>query len=996
MNRHANGSAARRLLLSVFVWSALCYATLARAEEDTRQYSVDIAQLPLTEALRVFAQQTGLQCGYSPTDDAEERLMVGPVEGRLTVSDILARLLPEGFTFAWVNSRTVAVLPPQADAPPGGVKEAVAAKDQQHSELSKEQQLSMASGGGKNGSARGPYEFNWVLVEASKIFDDLDLDIPTKVIDREDIDAYGMSTLPELMSYVTQQPFSMPESQLGDGTQVANLRGLGFDTTLVLINGHRTGPTASSATFNAFDLNSIPPGAVERIEVVSDSMSAIHGADAIGGVLNIVLRDGMREPRLDIDYGAAAGGGVERHASFSAGGTAERARGSVVLDYFDRSPLLGRERDRSNNQDFTRFGSVDRRSTAASPGNVRSATFNNLPGLPSSFAAIPIVDPRASLSRVDFLPTAGRQNLESLSKYHSLEYARSRKGLVAQGEYGIGLGASVYGEFLYVDRDSEQASEPAVLAGALVPLTNPYNPFGEDVIVDVLLTDLGSRTVTHSSQLARVVGGARGQIYDWHWETSVLRNRDKDLAVRTGDLNPMRVAAALSATDAEAALNVFGGGPNSTGLLASLLAEQARNRSAAGTTQATAWLRGSIGSLPAGPMQLMVGAEWREEQIEYVWSGPQTIPASHQRDVSAAFAELRLPIVDSAAQVPAVHDLSIVMSGRFDDYSGIGDSFNPEYAVLWKPIPSFGVRVSWSQSFRPPSLVDLYLPHVDVPVPIVDTARNGELAFPIWRAGGNPDLEPSNADSFAASASFKPAWPLRLGLEASYWRIDMEQTIGIPSAARLLSAESQFADRIIRAEPSAEDVADGMPGRLELLDITRLNFGSIRTSGLDFTATMALDTLIGRLTPEVSATWVREYESSDLVEGMDINRVGVANSQGTITRWRGVARLMWDRGGFGISSAVRYVPSYADATAFGGRNGRRVAAQALFDLQASLQLGKFAPQESAWSGFEIRVGALNLFNSQPPFAEVGWDAGYDFSQANLRQRFWYVKLAKKF
>jgi hypothetical protein len=68
----------------------------------------------------------------------------------------------------------------------------------------------------------------------------------------------------------------------------------------------------------------------------------------------------------------------------------------------------------------------------------------------------------------------------------------------------------------------------------------------------------------------------------------------------------------------------------------------------------------------------------------------------------------------------------------------------------------------------------------------------------------------------------------------------------------------------------------------------------------------------------------------------------------------------------------------------------------LFDLQASLQLGKFAPQESAWSGFEIRVGALNLFNSQPPFAEVGWDAGYDFSQANLRQRFWYVKLAKKF
>ena len=102
----------------------------------------------------------------------------------------------------------------------------------------------------------------------------------------------------------------------------ADLRGLGFDTTLVLINGRRTIATASSLSFNAFDLNSIPLGAVERIEIVSDSTSAIYGADAIGGVLNIVLRENIPEPRLDIDYGAAAGGGVERHAAFGASGAA--------------------------------------------------------------------------------------------------------------------------------------------------------------------------------------------------------------------------------------------------------------------------------------------------------------------------------------------------------------------------------------------------------------------------------------------------------------------------------------------------------------------------------------------------------------------------------------------------------------------------------------------------------------------------------------------------
>ena len=108
-------------------------------------------------------------------------------------------LLPSGFTFAWVNVRTISIVSPPANVPPGGVKEAVAAKDQQRSELSKEQQLSMANGGGKSGSARGPYEFDGkMLVEGQRIFDSvfdsLDLDIPVTVFDREDIEALGAST----------------------------------------------------------------------------------------------------------------------------------------------------------------------------------------------------------------------------------------------------------------------------------------------------------------------------------------------------------------------------------------------------------------------------------------------------------------------------------------------------------------------------------------------------------------------------------------------------------------------------------------------------------------------------------------------------------------------------------------------------------------------------------------------------------------------------------
>ena len=84
MNRHANRSAARAFLASAFVCISLCWAALTLAEESSRQYDIDIGELPLSQALQAFSQQTGLQYGYLPTDDEEERLVVGPIKGRLT------------------------------------------------------------------------------------------------------------------------------------------------------------------------------------------------------------------------------------------------------------------------------------------------------------------------------------------------------------------------------------------------------------------------------------------------------------------------------------------------------------------------------------------------------------------------------------------------------------------------------------------------------------------------------------------------------------------------------------------------------------------------------------------------------------------------------------------------------------------------------------------------------------------------------------------------
>ena len=1000
MTWHANRPAVRALLAGICV--SLCSAVVALAEEGGRQYDIDIQSQPLSQALQAFSQQTGLQHGYLPTNDEEEQLPVGPVQGHLTAEEALAKLLPAGFTFEWINPRTISIVSPPVNVPPGGVNETAVAKDRQRSELSEEQQLSMANGGGKDGSARGPYAFDWgMTVEGRRIsasvFDSLDLDIPATVFDREDIDASGASTVMDLFRYVTQQPNIKPESFLGEGTQFADLRGLGFDSTLVLINGRRTIATASALTVNAFDLNSIPLGAVDRIEIVSDSTSVIHGADAIGGVVNIRLRDNIPEPRLDIDYGAAAGGAVERHAAFSASATSGRARGSIVLDYFDRSPLLGRERDRWNNQDFTRFGSVDWRSPTASPGNVRSATFANLPGLSSGFAAIPATSSGVTLTPADFQSTAGQRNLESLYRYRPVGYAGTRKGATAHGEFRLAPQVSAYGELLYVDRETLAQAQPPALASALVSGANPYNPFGVDVLVDALLMDLGPQTFTRRAEMFRAAGGMRGRIHEWDWEASLQKSEDDAVTVRTGELDQMRVAAALTTSNPRDALNVFGGsGPNDQALLTSLLAGPSQDHFRTEGIQSVASVRGPLASLPAGSLELTAGGEWREERARYDVAPPADLSGSHQRSVAAAFGELRLPLLDEMRKVPAVHDLALVLSGRFDDYSDVGQSFNPEYALIWRPTSALTLRTSLAQSFRPPPLFDLYMPRVDAVGPIADPTRKGELALPIFRAGGNPDLEPSSADSLSVGLWFQSKGPSALRLGANYWRIAIDETIAIPSPARLLAAEDLFPERIIRGSPSAAEIAAGIPGPLQLIDIRRLNYGTTRTSGVDVNASVALDTRVGRFKPELSATWVHDFSTSDLVQGPDVSRVGIANLQGTVPRWRAVAAINWNLRGLGFSGALRHVPSYEDVDFLGSRNGRKVASQTIVDAQLSLDLGEIVGQQSPWNGFEIRAGAFNLFNAEPPFAEVGWLAGHDTTQSDLKQRFAYVKIAKKF
>jgi iron complex outermembrane receptor protein len=344
---------------------------------------------------------------------------------------------------------------------------------------------------------------------------------------------------------------------------------------------------------------------------------------------------------------------------------------------------------------------------------------------------------------------------------------------------------------------------------------------------------------------------------------------------------------------------------------------------------------------------------------------------------------------------PWAHELSFSAGTRWDDYENIGSGIRSQYGLLWKPHAYLTVRASRGQSFRPPSLYELYLPDIRTINRISDPARGNEPATVLISSGGDSELDPVTARTLTAGIEFSPDTAMNWNVSADYWRIRMDDRVLLLSPALLLANESLFTDRIDRADPSEAERLANLPGRLLSIDSSRVNVGSVKASGIDFAIRSDFQTSAGRFTPELLATWFDTYLATDLPSRPAQDRVNLASEIGTILEWRAILSLGWRRGPFGITSAARYTPSYNDAVA-GVRAGRKVASQTLVDLQGTVDFGRWLGASSHWSGFKLAIGATNLFNEEPSFALVGDAAGFDMSHGDLKQRAYYLRLEKSF
>jgi outer membrane receptor protein involved in Fe transport len=958
------------------VLACLAWIAAAQAQDPPQKFALNIPRQGLTSALHQLSSQTSVFYGYSPESTAEEQTQVGPVIGDYTIEEALTELLrPTRLTFSWINSRNIAIVrappPPKAATPPPKPSRAA-----RQARVAAAPQLQAA---GK--------VLEEVTTAASKLQRMEVVAAPVVVLDRKAIEHSGATSIMQLLHFIPQQPFLRPDGFRSNGAQYAELRGLEPAMSLVLIKGHRAFASAASFSTNAFDLNQLPLSAVERVEVQLDSISARHGADAIGGIINIVLRDDIEHPGVEVHFGTAAGGGEDHQASISAGLGNEDARAALILDYRDVAPLLGVERDLWRDQDYRRFGSSDLRSTLSSPGNVFVTTPAGFVALGAPFAAIPGQTAGPITQPTEFL--AGQLNRESLLQYFPIVAADRRGSAVASAQANLTPELIASADLLVVDRSVAYATLPPFVT-AVVPQTNPYNRLGA-VLVTELLDGVGPTQASVDSLLIRGSGSLRGRVKNWDWELSLLRS-EEDAEVRVEHVvDDSRLAQVLADPDPQRTLNLLGPGPAaSPDVLASVLKPPDVDNIATDATQLNGVVSGKLFALPAGDVSTVLGTEWRKEAVEF-----DPLLGALDREITAGFAELRVPLLSEQMQIPAARQLTVTAAGRFDRYTDFGEIFSPQYGVVWSPLRDLEIRGTYAHSFRPPSLYELYLPPTPSFAGIMDPRRNGEARTVTVLGGGNPDLDATRAESYTAGIEFAPEAIQPLVLSATYWHIAMDSRIGALTPAFALMNESDVAGRVLRAEPTAADLAAGLPGAVLQIDLTRMNFGSLTTSGIDLGASYGFDTVAGHFATDVKATWIDEYQALDLAGQAPTDRVNVASALGTIAQWRAIASLDWQRGALGATTYVRFIPSYDDTSA-GVRNGRTIPSQTFLDLQFSVDLGQLLEGSALLRGLKFTGGALNALNQEPHFAEVNAIQGYDTSQGDLKGRFWYLRLGKTF
>jgi iron complex outermembrane receptor protein len=802
-----------------------------------------------------------------------------------------------------------------------------------------------------------------------------------------------LSTLPSVSLIV--DPGSLQTGNLATGVR---LHGLPLGTTLVLIDGRRIETSATAAFNDIFDLTYLPLGVVDRIEVLPQGSSAIYGSDAIGGVVNIILKKNFDGFAGSAKYGAADGTS-EFNTSLAWGGRWERAAFSVVGSFLTQSELTGKERPLTADANYTRFGSTDRRLTVGNPGNVFSVNGTNLPGLNAPYAAVPagfVGTPSVS----EFTGTAGQLNKFSEFSGFGLIPESNRIGLLANGTYDLSTNTQLYAQLLYSRVDQDQHLLPnGFLNGSpgfqsyTVSAANPFNPFGETVGIGYFFP--GTYLDSFRTDYFLPSLGIRGQLIGaWTWELTAWDSLDNTEKTLSGQARASTLQAALNSPNPATALNPFvAGAPGSQQLIDSVLyADDQRYHGNSFTTSAL--LRGPVVALPGGDLTVALGSEFTRQILHVEDDAGASNPyrfSSVGRNAYAAYGEARVPII--GPRVDGMDDrFAITGAQRYDHFDQFGGKWTNQFGGEVRPLAHFLLRADWGRSFKAPSLYQLNLGQVITQQGIVDPLTgktNGATVI----AGGNPNLNPETGQSHSFGLVYSDGVVRGLDVSVTNWIVNLHNSIQALNPQVIVNNAGYFPGAVVRAP----NCAGGPPCPIVSVNRTFTNFGDINAAGLDYLIKYRFAAAGVQWIPSVNATQTYRYTAAFQPGQPASNRVSQANDDGNwAPRWKGTTSLGFERGPWSGVVAGRYVGSYRDYDKLENGTYPHIGSIWYADANLRFQLESLGRASEWLRRMAVEIGGVNIFDRQPQFSTMFSGAyGFDILQADMRGRFLYVQLDKQ-
>ncbi len=964
-------------LLRLLLAAALLSLGARAADEAKKNYDLPAGDAALR--LKEFSEASGRETLFAA--ETVRGVRTAAVKGEFTAPQALAHML-EGTGLAAVQDQKTGALAVKKAAGPNG------------------QRAAQPETSGRPASSKiekGLVVLESVQVTGSRLRGLLQgaTAQPVLTLDSKDIERTGAQSLGDLFRYIPQvSSFTLGQSvtkpsgyvQAVGGPPIPNfntantgaasrttatLRGTAGDGTLLLVDGRRVPKNNQASGGDGYDLNGIPLAAIDRVEVLLDGASSVYGADAIGGVINIILKKNYRGTELRLGYENTfdKDAGV-LSASLTHGFAQGKLRGLVTVAWERANTMALRDRWFTASYDRRPFGGQDLRGTViGGAGRVSRTGTVPLPGLTTTSAAIPSGTTGTNLTVASYASAGPIPDPGDLAQFQDFGSTYTRRSSVLNLSYAVRPWLEPYTEVRAAQNRNQFAAQP-IQAGLSIPAGYPGNPFGIAVTLSKYFYDVAPvRTSTDETLSATF--GTRGHLpRDWHYDASVSYVRGH---TDSGTIAGPTITAALfnAAVAAGQTPNLFYDStkvpnPNAAGVIEALTTPT-RDEEITESWIYSFQADGPVWTLPAGKVAVAVGSEYREEYTDFPLRAATDLTTARavNQDVTAFFGEVNVPVFAPSQNYPLLNQLNVSGSFRRESYSNGGESSNPRGGVAWRPAKWLQLRGSYGEGFKVPTMLQTSQPVVTSSFRFsgsVDPLRGNEAqtTFVNRTTGGNPDLRPEKSENTTFGAQLEIPPFKGLSFSADWFGNKYLDRISLPTFEQMLL---YFPQRVTRGANLPTD-QPGWPGPVTAIDYRNVNLAYSEIRGFDLSLRLDRTTPWGEVLVSLTGT---KYTRNVFVAAPNATPSATINTDSLPVQVSGYAFLNHGAWGTGVLATYR-AANRAITTVTPTPSAIRWDWQFSYDFDRSpwARAHRDRWYGQALKGLKASATVFNVFNTVPP------------------------------